>query len=117
MLRGKVREAGSLAPLYLAHVAALDADGKLLAGAVAGLGGEYQLDIAPGSAFILRVSYVGYETASIAVEPGVQWLDVDMERGAVDLPEAEVFGEAPGSGSAGLLVAGLLLMALLGSED
>ena len=109
---------GDLVPLPGAHIVWFGPDGPQ--GAVTDQNGAYQWD-PPNEApdpVPLRVSFVGYQPLYVNVAKYAGQIDFGLNRGAVDLPEFEVFPDAPGvSVPAVGLLALLALVLAVGLDD
>ena len=120
MMTGTIRDVNTRAGLWLAHVVAFELDGTFIVGAVSDQVGRYELTV-PGvdREILVRVSYVGYVDSSALVASGISWYDVDLTPATYELPEVEIFPDAPAvsAGGAGLGVLALLLLLGLSSES
>jgi hypothetical protein len=115
-MNGTVKDSRTGEPLVFAHIAQLDANGAVVGGTTSGLLGQFELDPGSDQPVMLRVSFVGYAPQTITARRG-DWVPVLLERGAFDIPEVEVFGEAPGSNSSAPWILGGLLLLLFLAED
>jgi hypothetical protein len=93
-------------------------DGTVL-GSVTAFDGSYALTIpGPTRDVELIATYVGYQPAGGVVSTAAGRVDLELQPVAYDIPEVEIFGDAPGRGPgwAGLGLLGLLLLFLAVDE-
>ena len=115
-MNGTVKDSRTGEPLLFAHVAQLDNSGAVVGGTTTGLLGQFEYDPGTDEPVTLRFSFVGYAPKVVTASRG-EWVPVVLDRGTYELPEVEVYGEAPGSGgSAALLLGGLLLLLFLADD-
>lgn len=81
-------------PLMAATVALLDAQGNVITGSTTNLDGQFTLTLTPSSAApsVLKISYVSYETQTIAVRDGVNHYTVSLRSDARNVGEVVVTG-------------------------
>lgn len=109
---GIVRDASTGETLPGAHVFYLDADG-MAHGEPTSAAGAFGLVVPVGST--LRASFVGYGPQTRTVT-GPGSFTFDMERG-VDIPEVEIFGDAPGAPAAAVAFGLLATLMALATSD
>ena len=80
-------------PLMAATVTAIDAQGNVITGATTNLDGHFTLSLASSAGVsALKISYVSYETQTIAVREGVNHYTVSLRSDARNVGEVVVTG-------------------------
>ena len=97
-LKGVVKD--SITPLGFANVIATEVEtGSLVSYAITSNEGKYQLDLAPGGAYVLRASFLGYTTQekqlTLPADAADYLMDFFLESEAAQLDGVELVYEMP----------------------
>ncbi len=99
-ITGVVIDAGTKQPVEFATIALIDADGKLMDGAVADDKGKFTITKLAAGNFTVNISFIGYETQTVAVT--IDKKDVDLGQIAFK-EEASVLNEVVVEGQRALI--------------